>query len=176
LRLRRGRLGGVAGLPWLQRSGTCHRNAVLVLGARWGHGRELLHLVRGIRRLVRVRVHIGRQRLSLVRGVRRLMHVLGCGCGRGPRDRAGCGSKTVVGLLRLGSGRACGGKRGTDRSEISSRTKRADDGSLFGRHGRVGGCEQCAVEEGRPTEDMGVGWMGMEAAPPRVGGRLEIGD
>jgi hypothetical protein len=33
LRLRQGRLGAVSGL----RSGTGHRNAVLVGGARWGH-------------------------------------------------------------------------------------------------------------------------------------------
>ena len=73
LRLRDGRLGAVAGLSWLQGSGARHRNAVLVGGARWRHRCVLLREVRG---LVRMRVHVGRERLTLARGVRRVVHGL----------------------------------------------------------------------------------------------------
>lgn len=59
LRLRRGGLAAVAGLPCLQRSGAGRRSAVLVGSARRGHW-WVLHLVCRIRWWVRMRMHVRR--------------------------------------------------------------------------------------------------------------------
>jgi hypothetical protein len=112
-------------------------------------------------RRVRVRVHVGRHRLRLARGVRRLMHILGCG--RGPRDRAGCGSNAVVGCCPEALGVLRWRRESTDRSGPAQDNGARQRGLLRGGPRRVR-----ATSRSGSREMGGSVRLGIEAARRRV--------